>query len=350
MMSAFFLRKSGFDVSIIERRDTGTESTWAGGGILSPLYPWKYADEINQLARLSRQLYPDVVQEIESISGLSTEYTVSGLLIEQNEIDEKARKWCEDYRTEFHEFETPANISGEKHFVLFPEIGQVRNPLLAQSIRRALEKMGVRFHLNTPVNNIRQLSSGNIALDTSSGEFVFDKAVIAAGAWSAALLEMTNIQLEIKPIRGQMLLFKADPAFLSHIILAKGHYIIPRRDGRVLVGSTMEDVGFDKSITEDAQKNLIGFVSEYVPGLLEFPLEKQWSGLRPGSPRGIPVISQHPEWENLYINAGHFRNGVILAPASASVLNGLITGENPDINPANYSANKFLNEKEMLLL
>ncbi len=142
-----------------------------------------------------------------------------------------------------------------------------------------------------------------------------------------------------------MLLFKAEPGFLSHILLAKGHYVIPRRDGRILVGSTMEDVGFDKSTTHQAMLNLRHFIHEYIPGLLNFPLERQWAGLRPGSPNGIPVIAPHPEIKDLYINAGHFRNGVVLAPASAKLLTDIIEDQPSFVDPTCYGVEAFLGRK-----
>jgi glycine oxidase len=136
-----------------------------------------------------------------------------------------------------------------------------------------------------------------------------------------------------------MLLFKADPGWLRHIVLGDGHYAIPRRDGHVLVGSTLEYVGFDRRTTGDARTLLLNFVRRYLPDLLADGPVKQWAGLRPGSPRGIPFIGEVPGIDGLYVNAGHFRNGVVLGLASARLLRGIMTGTVAidDLDPAPYS-------------
>jgi len=343
MLSAYYLAKSGFKVSIFDKSNVGSESTWAGGGILSPLYPWKYAKEINSLAVHSQEVYSKLTQEIQELSGINSEYTRTGLLIDKAEFDPSATHWCQQHLKETAfldaENETLVNLNTQKKYIFFPEIAQVRNPCLAQSLAKALEKLDVNIFPQTAVSNIIENYDHKIRLQTSNGEKLLDKVVVSAGAWSAKLLASTGLDINIKPIRGQMLLFKANPGFLKSILLAKGHYIIPRRDGRILVGSTMEDVGFDKSVTDLAQNNLKRFIQEYLPGLLEFPIEKHWAGLRPGSPKGIPVIGVHPNMPNVYVNTGHFRNGVVLAPASALLIRDIILNKQSFIDPLNFSVN-----------
>jgi len=124
-----------------------------------------------------------------------------------------------------------------------------------------------------------------------------------------------------------MLLFKAPVGWLRHILLADGHYAIPRRDGHVLIGSTLEYVGYDRGTTTGARDQLLAFVQRYLPNLLEFGPVRQWAGLRPGTTDGVPYVSEHPEIKGLYINAGHFRNGVVLGLASARLLSGMILGQ-----------------------
>jgi glycine oxidase len=124
-----------------------------------------------------------------------------------------------------------------------------------------------------------------------------------------------------------MLLFKFDAPPLPHIVLQQGMYLIPRRDGHLLVGSTLEDVGFDKSTTNAARDMLLQRASVLLPALQSMPVVKHWAGLRPGSPDNIPAIGQHPRLENLYINSGHFRYGVTMAPASVEILLNKINGK-----------------------
>jgi glycine oxidase len=145
-----------------------------------------------------------------------------------------------------------------------------------------------------------------------------------------------GMQMEVAPVRGQMILFRAEPGVLQHIVLHHDRYLIPRRDGRILVGSTLEYTGFEKETTAEALEALRAFALEMLPALKDYPVEHHWAGLRPGSPAGIPYISEHPEIDGLYVNAGHFRNGVVLGPASAHVMASLITGAESDIGPLPY--------------
>ncbi len=136
-----------------------------------------------------------------------------------------------------------------------------------------------------------------------------------------------------------MLLFNTKPGLIKRIVLEGNRYIIPRKDGRVLFGSTMEDVGFKKKTTQEARDELYNIATERFPVLKEYPIEKHWAGLRPGSPTGIPYICSHPELAGLYINAGHFRNGVVLGPASARLCADLVTGREPSLPAAPYRLN-----------
>jgi glycine oxidase len=134
------------------------------------------------------------------------------------------------------------------------------------------------------------------------------------------------LNLDVKPIRGQMLLFKFSAPPLPHIVLHEGMYLIPRRDGHLLVGSTLEDVGFDKRTTDEARRDLWQRAQLILPALCDMPLVQHWAGLRPGSPHNIPTIGRHAQLENLYLNTGHFRYGVTMAQASVEILLNELNG------------------------
>jgi len=174
-------------------------------------------------------------------------------------------------------------------------------------------------------------------VDTTGGTFEADTVVLAGGAWSAELLEPLGQHLEVMPVRGQMLLFRGQPGLVRHIVMAGSHYLIPRRDGRILAGSTVERVGFEKSTTPAARAELQQAALELIPALADCAIEQQWAGLRPGSPAGIPFIGPHPAIRDLYVNAGHFRNGLVLGPASACLLADLMLRRTPALDPAPYS-------------
>jgi glycine oxidase len=201
-----------------------------------------------------------------------------------------------------------------------PEVAQVRNPRLAQALRAALVNKGVEIRPDCPARDWIIEADRIRAVRTPEGEIGADCFVVASGAWSGELLQSTGIKLPVEPVRGQMILYKGPPGLVSCITLYKGRYVIPRRDGHVLVGSTLEYVGFDKHTTQQGLDDLRRSAIEMIPDLAALPIEKHWAGLRPGSPDGTPLVGPHPGIANLYINAGHFRNGVVLGPATARVL------------------------------
>jgi len=170
-------------------------------------------------------------------------------------------------------------------------------------------------------------------VETASGRLLADRVILTAGAWSGTLFPGLR---KVEPVQGQMVAFRAPPGLLSRIVLNRGHYLIPRRDGVVLAGSTVEYRGFDKKATAKAREQLHAEALKMVPALAGHPLVHHWAGLRPGSPEGIPLIGEHPRIGGLFINTGHFRNGVVTALASARLLADLIVGRKPIVIPEPY--------------
>jgi glycine oxidase len=217
----------------------------------------------------------------------------------------------------------------------------VRNPRFAKSLRLALERQGVRFIEQRAVTGFRRVGDRITGVDTEAGVLEAERIVVAGGAWSGELLRSTGLDLPVEPVRGQMILFRGAPGQVRRIVLDQGRYVIPRRDGRILVGSTLEHVGFDKSTTETALAELRAAALRLVPALADCELEHHWAGLRPGSPNGIPCIARHPALTNLYINAGHYRNGVVMGPASARLLADLLLERPPSLDPALFLPEKI---------
>jgi glycine oxidase len=220
--------------------------------------------------------------------------------------------------------------------LLLPEVAQVRNPRLVSALRKRVEMLG---GIILEQHEVRSFSGGAgriTALHTAQGTFSAGAYIIAAGAWSKQLLGEYALQLNIRPIRGQILLFKFEAPPFPHIVLKKDLYLIPRNDGHVLVGSTLEDVGFDKSTTIEARESLLSRILEIFSQWKDMQPVRHWAGFRPGSPGNIPTIGQHPEIANLYINSGHFRYGVTMSFASAELLLNEITGHEQPLDMAAY--------------
>jgi glycine oxidase len=334
--------QSGLTVTLLERGQPGGESSWAGGGILSPLYPWRYPDAVTELARWSQLRYAALCGELEQATGIDPQYTHSGLLVLDDEYS-KIKEWVDRFdvnvkllvHSEITEIE-PALTTEFDQAIWMPDVAQVRNPRFAAALRQDLENRGVDIRSQQTVTGFNIVGNKVTGVKTDQGLLHAGQTIVAAGAWSGELLKQTGFSLPVKPVRGQMVLFKAKPAQINRISLYRDHYVIPRRDGRVLAGSTLEQVGFDKRTTESALAILRDHAIQLIPELQNVDIEHHWAGLRPGSPNGIPYIGQHPSLEQLFINAGHFRNGVVLAPGSARLLADLSLGRETMLDPAPY--------------
>jgi len=344
LLTARVLSETGASITVLERNHFGQESSWAGGGILSPLYPWKYPKAVNALASWSQPRYQELAQQLKESTGIDVEWINSGLLILDMDQAEDAMTWAEKTNgnatlVTSHEISNiePAVGTNNQGGIWMPDVAQVRNPIFLKALLEDLKQRGVRLASNSEVTHILT-KRGNIeGVRTEYSEIMARKVIVACGAWSAKLLKELGHEIPIVPVKGQMILFRTEPGQLKRIILKEGYYAIPRSDGRILVGSTMEDVGFDKNITDEAREELEETARKLVPLLANAKIEKHWSGLRPGSPSGIPFIGQHPDVKDLYINAGHFRNGVVMAPASAQLMSDILLGRNTNVDPTPFS-------------
>ncbi len=334
-MTALELTQRGCQVTIVERNQiaaqTSGESSWAGAGVLLPLLPWMYKDEVSQLSMRGAALYPEICQRLLAETDIDPEYTQSGMLILPTFDAERAQRWCEAYQQPVEKKSSGYIIeqglmqeNSAQNGLLLSAVAQVRSPNLLQALKQALLQNGVNLIEHTelvPLKLTRQVN----AWATITGEVLqADKFIVTSGAWSFELLKETTAPLDIKPMRGQILLYKQPEQLLQHIVYSNGFYMVPRRDGYLLAGSTLEDVGFDSGTTETVKLELQAKAESIMPSLKGTPIIKHWSGLRPGTPDNIPTIAVHPTIKNLYLNTGHFRYGLTMAPASAERLASLI--------------------------
>ena len=328
----------GAKVTILERNKVGQESSWAGGGILSPLCPWDYSDVVTRLTSYSASQFPTWASVLHETTGIDPEYEACGMLVLPPYNRELAQQWCSVREIQFEQRTLPGHVSLQysnetntcaecKQAIFLPETAQIRNPRLLRALRHRIAQLEGRIIENCAVESLNAAHQKIQSITSSQGDFSADHIIISAGAWSKEILGMYALKLDIKPIRGQMLLFKFDHTPPIHTIFVENDlYIIPRRDGHLLIGSTLEDVGFDKQTTASVRKHLLMRAQAILPALQAMPIVQHWSGLRPASPNNIPTIGKHPMISNLYINSGHFRYGVTMAPASAEILANEITG------------------------
>ncbi|MFN3715831.1 MAG: NAD(P)/FAD-dependent oxidoreductase [Thiobacillus sp.] len=328
LSAALTLLQRGHRITLLERGEAGAESSWAGGGILSPLLPWDYAGPVARLALRSMAQYADWVADFESRSGIDAEYWRCGMRVVAPPNPEAALGWCAAHGLAAH-IERNGDLT-------LGEVAQVRNPRLVAALRAAVVQLGGVIRERCPATGVLTQAGRVTAVQTAAETFPADAVVLAAGAWSGIGLAGLPGVPGIRPIRGQMLLFRLAPGALDTVIYRDGLYLIPRRDGHVLVGSTLDDVGFDKSTDDATRLRLHSNAAELLPALANVQAVQHWAGLRPGSPDNIPVIDRHPDFDNVFINAGHYRYGVTMAPASAELLVDLMEGKAPALDPAPY--------------
>jgi glycine oxidase len=331
MLTARELKQAGADVILLERGKLGGESTWAGGGILSPLYPWRYDDAVNALAKHSQRVYAEIAQQLQDETGIDPEYTQSGLLVLDNDTG-KAAAWADKWDMRLHILKATAALNDcepvlnakFQSALWMPDISQMRNPRLIKALKASLDYRKIPYVENSEVIKLDIKNNRVNGVITHEKSYKADKVIIAGGAWSHKIIGKIARPPEIEPVKGQMILFKGEPGLLKTIVLSNEHYLIPRRDGRILAGSTLERTEFKKELTQNARVDLRTAAIDIVPELERLPIEHHWAGLRPGSEQGIPYICEHPDINSLFINSGHYRNGVILGAASACLLADIV--------------------------
>lgn len=343
MMTARELRRRGLSVTIVERHQCGGESSWAGGGILSPLYPWRFAAPINALARESLQHFPQLFTELREETGVDPEHEQTGVLVldppPRIEVENWARRAgfnCEFIGAEQVAALEPQLATSPALAAWMPDLGHVRNPRLIRALRRSLDMNGVQIREEEPVNGLL-VDGGRVrGVRTPKGEIRAEHVLLASGAWSGLPIGALPLPPKVRPVRGQMILVRAEPGVVNRVVLYRDHYLIPRRDGRILIGSTLEETGFNKDTTDSARQMLWRYAKDCVPALGRYKIEHHWAGLRPGTSEGIPYVCQHPQLDGLFVNAGHFRNGIITGLASAQLCAELVCGERPRVDPTPF--------------
>ncbi len=179
------------------------------------------------------------------------------------------------------------------------------------------------------------------AVQTSDGEIQAGKVLFTSGAWTAELMRSLAFVVPVQPVRGQIALINTGQRLFRSVLLWGSRYVVPREDGRVLVGSTEEPVGFVKETTDEAIGSLLALAYRLVPALANHPVEKRWAGLRPGTPDGKPCIGRIPGWKNAYLAAGHFRAGIQLSPGTGIVCKDLLLDLRPSVSLESLRPDRF---------
>ncbi|MCS6925285.1 MAG: glycine oxidase ThiO [Candidatus Binatia bacterium] len=327
---------------LVEKGQPGQEASAAAAGILAVASGRSKRGPMYQLKRASQELYPAFVRELEERTGIDIEYQTAGVLdlIRTDEDEKKYRKLYELRQEQGHaaswltaeevrrlEPSLAPDVRGAVHF---PGDHHLHNGKLAEAWARAAVQRGVTVLAGTTVNEAR-LSHGRVTEVRIGDEWVgVGTVVIAAGAWSRQVGALFGLTIPVEPAKGQMIAVYAPQ--LRSVISWGEHYLVPRKDGEVIIGSSVEFVGYNKDVTLEMLQAFIHRSTTLVPAISKVPLRRFWAGLRPYSPTRRPILGRAPGVDNLVLATGHHRNGIVLAPITGRLICELITTGHPSLS------------------
>ena len=333
---AYHLAKVGVSVLVLERGRVGREASWASAGILTHARPAS-THPYERLATLSRGLFESLIKELIELSGVDPEYRLSGgvhVFLEDEGV-ERARNYYRGsvltgLEVEFLEpadlFELEPALNREARAAIrFPGDGSIRPPRLVRALSLAAQRLGTRILEHSPVVEMKVRSGRVTDILTPEERIQGGSFVLATGAWSGLVGDRVGVNLPVYSSKGEIVLLESLPGKLGQIVNNNGHYLVPRSDGKLLVGATEDAVGFDKTSTVHGVLELLEWAYHVAPGLSDATFVTSWAGLRPAVRRGGPYLGRLKDFENLYVATAHNSNGMLLSPASGLLMSQLLT-------------------------
>jgi glycine oxidase len=349
----------GLSTRVLSREPLQKTTSWAAAGIFPPAEDWPAAGPGDRLTALSDRLHWAWRQELLDETGIDNGLAAcGGLYLAVNEaglarLTTEADAWrARGCALEWLTVDTiPDAEPGLSSAVarglfrgayLLPTESQIRPPRHLHALEASCRLRGVEIVPDADVTSIECDGDEIHRVCGAHGPHEAGLWVLAGGSWSGTLAEIFGASVQPKPVRGQIVLLRQAAPSLSRILNVGLEYLVPRPDGRVLVGSTLEDIGFVEGTTEPAVERMRQFAGRLVPELADAAVETTWSGLRPSSPDGLPWIGRSPALSNGYVATGHFRAGWHQSPGTACLLADLITGATPTIDPTPFAVDRAL--------
>jgi thiazole synthase len=352
------LKRRGAIVTILSR-DFQQAASHAAAGMLAPLAEQISSPAMLDLCLKSRWLYPEWVCKLEELTGVDTGYFPCGILApilkknrelltgnnepDRGKIDATAT-WLDRDAIQLYQPGLGEDVVGGWWY---PEDGQVDNRQLVKSLLQAAQSLGVEIKEGITVEAIEQKQGKVTSVLTSAGKFSADRYVLASGSWVNQLLP-----LPVSPVKGQMLAVRMpqvnhQPFPLRRVLYGEDNYLVPRQDGRLIIGTTVEEVGWTPHNTPEGIKTLLEKAIRLYPAIADWAIEEFWWGFRPGTPDELPILGAS-SCENLILATGHHRNGILLAPVTASLIADLILEQKVDPLLENFSPNRFYNKSSQI--
>lgn len=349
---AIELKRQGAKVTVISQ-DFTQAASHAAAGMLAPLAEKLTSPPLLDLCLRSRWLYPEWTQKLEALTGVETGYLPCGILapvyaepeLTAKSTSQSSAVWLDRATIQLYQPGLSDRVVGGWWY---PEDGQVDNRCLMRALLQGAQTLGIELQEGVKVKAIQQKQGKVNGVLTDIGQLEAEQYVLAAGSWSSQLLP-----LPVRPVKGQMLALKMpqklhQPFPLQRVLYGDGVYLVPRQDGRLIVGATAEEVAWTPYNTPQGIQNLLSKAIELYPAAADWQIEELWWGFRPGTPDELPILGQSA-CENLFLATGHYRNGILLAPITASLIADLILNQKSDPLLANFSYQRFHQPANMTL-
>lgn len=330
-------------ITIVERGKLGQESSFAAAGMLAAQAETDKIDDFFHFCIESNAIYPQFADELIDETSVNIELDKNGTLYlaftEEDEAEIRRRfQWQKKAGLRVEHLSAAETRKAEpfvspdvRAALFFPNDWQIENRNLLDALQKYAALNKIEIIEGAEVRSLLIKNEKTIGAETSDGKFFAEKTVLATGAWTSLIKigEAVSSLIDVKPIRGQMLCFKTAKRLFSKVIYSPRGYIVPRQNGRILAGATVEDAGFDKSVTASGIDFVRENALEIAPSLINLEASEKWSGLRPFAPDGLPILGEFAQPKNLFVATAHFRNGILLAPLTAEILASKIV-ENTD--------------------
>lgn len=323
---ALELRQRGTSVLVLDRAEPGSEASSAAAGMLAAADP-ETPEALRPLATASAQMFPAFVQKLESAGNMQMDFRGLGTIAFLKD-DAPPSEYRNLSPADLQRLEPSLRSSG--HSAFFVQEDSVDPLLLTQAALAAARNRGVEIRGHTAVTEMRARDN-TVEAVTQTETFSAASAVDCRGAWSGA---------PVRPRKGQMLYVQPRTSILQHVLRAPEVYLVPRSSGKILIGATVEDVGFDKAVNPLVIDQLVSAAAKYLPALASAPIIQSWAGLRPGTPDGLPIMGP-TNTPRLFAATGHFRNGILLAPITAQIMADLLQGRPSSQDIQAFSPDRF---------
>jgi len=358
LSTAWELSSRGHSVTLIDKAEFGRKASWAGAGILLPGNAETAIHPLEHLEAASNDLHETWSQKLRDQTGIDNGYRNCGGLYVATTAGEIATLagsigyWAErNIRAEqlsreslADQYPSLSDLTKSDKFLAaaLPDEAQICNPWHVKALVAACEKNAVRMLANHSVSNIKSSSSELESITINGQQESFDAYLFACGAWTGQVTSSFVDCVQMVPVRGQMILYRLDTPLELPIINEGTRYIVPRDDGHVLVGATIEEAGFDESTTDSAIEKLSSDAKRIVPLLSDDKILKTWAGLRPGTHDGFPYMGRLPGFENAFVSTGHFKIGLQLSPGSAVAMADLVEGKQTLVDLTPFDPSRVL--------